>query len=109
MPLGVDPYAGLGEEPQCVLGFPAGWYGPVDRDLLRPLRHPIKAYKHWALRRPRVLSYLKKVTQSRRADPIPEGTRVAGRRGTHGVCAKVDFCACSIAATASVKNSSRSA
>jgi hypothetical protein len=27
------------------------WYGPVDRDRLRSLRHPIKAYKHWLLRR----------------------------------------------------------
>jgi hypothetical protein len=27
------------------------WYGPVDRDWLRSLRHPIKAYKRWTLRR----------------------------------------------------------
>ena len=27
------------------------WYGPVDPNLLQFLRHPVKAYKHWALRR----------------------------------------------------------
>jgi hypothetical protein len=51
MPRGMDPYARQGEEPQRVLGFPVGSYGPVDPDLLRFLRHPIKACKHWALRR----------------------------------------------------------
>jgi hypothetical protein len=51
MPRGVDPSARQGEEPQRVLGVPVDWYGPVDRDLLRSLRHPIKAYKHWLLRR----------------------------------------------------------
>jgi hypothetical protein len=51
MPRDADPYARQGEEPQRVLGFPVGQFGPVDPDLLRSLRHPIKAYKHWALRR----------------------------------------------------------
>jgi hypothetical protein len=51
MPRGVDPSARQDEEPQRVLGVPVDWYGPVDRDLLRPLRHPVKAYKHWLLRR----------------------------------------------------------
>jgi hypothetical protein len=51
MPRGVDPSARQGEEPQRVFGVPVDWYGPVDRDLLRSLRHPIKAYKHWLLRR----------------------------------------------------------
>jgi hypothetical protein len=51
MPRGVDPYARQGEEPQRVLGVPDDWYGPVDPDLLRFLRHPIKACKHWTLRR----------------------------------------------------------
>jgi hypothetical protein len=51
MPRGADPYARQGEEPQRVLGFPVDWYGPVDPDLVRSVRHPIKAYKRWALRR----------------------------------------------------------
>ena len=51
MPRGVDPSARQDEEPQRVLGVPVDWYGPVDRDLLRSLRRPIKAYKHWLLRR----------------------------------------------------------
>ena len=51
MPRGVDPYARQGEEPQRVLGVPVDWYGPIDPGLLRFLRHPIKACKHWALRR----------------------------------------------------------
>ena len=51
MPRGVGPSARQGEEPQRVLGVPVDWYGPVDRDQLRSLRHPIKAYKHWLLRR----------------------------------------------------------
>jgi hypothetical protein len=51
MPRDADPYARQGEEPQRVLGIPVDWYGPVDQDLLHSLRHPIKACKHWALRR----------------------------------------------------------
>ena len=51
MPRGVDPSARQGEEPRRVLGVPAEWYGPVDWDRLRSLRHPVKAYKHWSLRR----------------------------------------------------------
>jgi hypothetical protein len=51
MPRGVDPYARQGEEPQRVLGVPVDWFGPVGRDPLRSLRHPLKAYKHWSLRR----------------------------------------------------------
>jgi hypothetical protein len=51
MPRGPDPYAAQGEEPQHVLGVPVDWYGPVDWDRLRSVRHPIKAYKRWALRR----------------------------------------------------------
>jgi hypothetical protein len=51
MPRGVDPSARQGQEPRRVLGVPADWYGPVDWDPLRSLRHPIKAYKHWSLRR----------------------------------------------------------
>jgi hypothetical protein len=45
----IGPHARQDEETQHVLGFPADWYGPVDGAWLRPLRHPIKAYKRWAL------------------------------------------------------------
>jgi hypothetical protein len=38
-----------GEEPRHVLGFPVDWFGPVDEVRLPSLRHPIKAYKRWAL------------------------------------------------------------
>lgn len=47
----VGPHARQGEEPQRVLGVPVDWYGPVDTDWFRSLRHPIKAYKRWTLRR----------------------------------------------------------
>ena len=67
MPRGADPYARQGEEPQRVLGFPVDSYGPVDRDLLESLRHPIKAYRHWALRR-RLGPYAPD-----EGDPEPEG------------------------------------
>ena len=43
------PHAREGEEPKRVLGFPVDWYGPVEGDLLRSLRHPIKVYRRWAL------------------------------------------------------------
>lgn len=45
------PHARQEEEQRRVLGVPVDWYGPVDSDLLRSLRHPIKAYKRWTLRR----------------------------------------------------------
>jgi hypothetical protein len=51
MPRGQRRYARQGEEQQHMLGMPADWYGNVNRDLLRSLSHPIKACKHWALRR----------------------------------------------------------
>jgi hypothetical protein len=47
----IGPHARQGEEPRHVLGVPADWYGPVDGVPLRSLRHPIKAYKRWTLRR----------------------------------------------------------
>ena len=47
----IGPHAFQDEEPQRVLGVPVGWYGPVDGVWLRSLRHPIKAYKRWTLRR----------------------------------------------------------
>jgi hypothetical protein len=46
-----DPHARQDEEPQRVLGVPVDWYGPVDRDLLRSLAHPIKGYRRWARHR----------------------------------------------------------
>ena len=51
MPRGANPHAKQGEEPQHVLGVPVDWYGPVDWDRLRSVRHPIKAYKRWKLLR----------------------------------------------------------
>jgi hypothetical protein len=47
----IGPHARQGEEPPLVLGVPLDWYGPVDGIRLRSLRHPIKAYKRWTLRR----------------------------------------------------------
>jgi hypothetical protein len=51
IPRGADPYAKQGEEPQRILGVPVDWYGPIDSFRLRWIRHPIKAYKRWAVRR----------------------------------------------------------
>lgn len=51
MPRASGPTARQDEEQRRVLGVPVDWYGPVDLDLLRSLTHPIKAYKHWLLRR----------------------------------------------------------
>ena len=69
MPRGVGPHAREGEEPQHVLGVPADWYGPVDWDRLRSFRHPIKAYKRWALRR-RLGPY---APDDGEGDPKPKG------------------------------------
>jgi hypothetical protein len=55
MPRWADQHARRDEEPQRVLGVPIDWYGPVDWDWLRSVRHsvghPIKAYSQWTLRR----------------------------------------------------------
>jgi hypothetical protein len=51
MPRGGAAQAREGEEPQRVLGIPLDWYGPVDWDRLRSLRHPVRGYKRWALHR----------------------------------------------------------
>ncbi len=51
MPRRAASQAREGEEPQRVLGIPVDWYGPVDWNRLRSLRHPIKGYKRWALHR----------------------------------------------------------
>ena len=76
MPRGVDPYARQGEEPQRVLGVLAHyWYGPVDPDLLRFLRHPIKASKHWALRRRLGIYAPEEGDRERYGDPIPGSAR----------------------------------
>ena len=49
MPRGdVGSHARQDEEPQRFLGVPVDWYGPVDWDWLRSLRHPVRAYKRWA-------------------------------------------------------------
>jgi hypothetical protein len=45
----MGPRARPDEEPRRVLGVPVTWFGPVDGVQLRSLRHPIKAYKRWAL------------------------------------------------------------
>jgi hypothetical protein len=47
MPRGADPHAKQDEEQQHVLGVPVSWFGPVDRQLLRSLTHPIRGYKRW--------------------------------------------------------------
>ena len=47
----IGPHARPDEEPRHVLGVPVDWYGPVDDDPLHSLKHPIKAYKRWILRR----------------------------------------------------------
>jgi hypothetical protein len=47
----MGPRARQGEEPKHVLGVPVDWYGQVDGVQLRSLRHPIKSYKRWTLRR----------------------------------------------------------
>lgn len=47
----IGPHARQGEEPQRALGLPVDWYGPLDWDWLRSLRHPIKMYRRWTLRR----------------------------------------------------------
>ena len=43
--------AGHDVEPRHVLGFPVDGFGPVEGVQLRSIRHPIKAYKRWTLRR----------------------------------------------------------
>lgn len=37
------------EEQQHVLGVPMSWNGQVDLGSLRPLMHPVKAWKRWML------------------------------------------------------------
>jgi len=47
----IGPHARQDEERRRVLGFPVDSYGPAEALRLPSLRHPIKAYKRWALRR----------------------------------------------------------
>jgi hypothetical protein len=47
----IGPRARQDEEPRHVLGIPVDWYGPVEGIRLPSMRHPIKAYKRWAIRR----------------------------------------------------------
>jgi hypothetical protein len=51
MPLQTGPHTRQDEEQQRVLGVPAGWFGPVDRDWFRSLAHPVRGYKRWLRRR----------------------------------------------------------
>jgi hypothetical protein len=51
MPVGRGPEARHREEPQRVLGIPVDWFGSVGSDLLRPLRHPVRAFRRWKRRR----------------------------------------------------------
>ena len=80
MPRDADPYARQGEEPQHVLGFPVQLVRPR-RSGSAPVHSGIPSRRTSAGRYAAawVLTHLKKVTRSRRADPIPEGTRAAGR------------------------------
>ena len=47
MPLLTGPHARQDEEQPRVLGVPAGWFGPVDRDWFWSLAHPVRGYKRW--------------------------------------------------------------
>jgi len=51
IPIGADPHARQGEEPQRVLGMPMTWFRYVGRDRTRSLTHPVRAYRRWRLRR----------------------------------------------------------
>jgi hypothetical protein len=50
-PVGTDPHARQGEESQRVMGMPADWFGPVDRDWFLSLAHPVRGYRRWLRRR----------------------------------------------------------
>jgi hypothetical protein len=47
----IGPHTRQDGEPRRIFGVPADWYGPVDGIQFRLLRHPIRAYKRWTLRR----------------------------------------------------------
>ncbi len=43
-----DPNA---PEPQHILGFPADWFGQVDKEWFRSFVHPVQACRRWLSRR----------------------------------------------------------
>ena len=47
MPRQTGTHARYDEEERRVLGVPADWFGPVDRDWFRSLAHPVRSYKRW--------------------------------------------------------------
>lgn len=49
VPVRTDLHASEDEAGQRVFGVPVDWYGQIDWDWLRSLRHPIKAYRRWTL------------------------------------------------------------
>ena len=49
MPVRAGRHARQDEETQHVFGVPVNWNGQLDLDQLRFLRHPIRAYRRWAL------------------------------------------------------------
>jgi len=51
MPWRPGPHARQGEEPQRVMGFPVDWFGDIDRDWVRSVRHPVRAHRRWLRRR----------------------------------------------------------
>lgn len=51
VPIGPGRGTELEREPQRVLGFPVDRFGPVDRDMLDALRHPVRALRRWRGRR----------------------------------------------------------
>ena len=51
MPRQTGPPARQGEEQQRVLGVPGDWFGPVDREWLWSLAHPVRGYRRWLRRR----------------------------------------------------------
>ena len=51
VPIGRNPNAPQGVEPQRVMGIPVDSFGPVDLDWLWSLAHPIRGYRRWARRR----------------------------------------------------------
>ena len=47
----IGPHAFQDQEQRHVLGVPVDWYPSLDGVGLQSLRHPIKAYRRWTLRR----------------------------------------------------------
>jgi hypothetical protein len=51
MPRTTSRNARQGEEPQRAMGLPAEWFGPLDPRLAKAVKHPVRAYRQWRLRR----------------------------------------------------------